>query len=284
MASQESPVRKPSWAEGIFFKAGLPLSERLLERVLYQGAENIKAINERLGQGGSVLLVSDHPGTLETIYTAGLVPQLTNRKRTGVIVKEAFVNGEMGIIGKTAINILEKHNAEPIAVKTPKYEDNEDVRHDFNMLPVRKCIEILKTDGGLLLTFASGTRSKTMIEAEEGLNFFSPFASMVVPLTTVTEKGRRPTIMVHEPIPGKTGVKWCIGQFGKELGRQVFNDLIMTIIATGQPNEKIRGFYQEFCRQLEDSQINGGLQNESENPRIQKVIMAYKAWRNGEFN
>lgn len=275
MPSQESAAYAPGKFDRFLGRAGVSLSELVLKHVAYQGAENIQSINERLGQGGSVLLVSDHPGTLETIYTAGLMPLLTNRKTSGIILKDAFINGEMGLVGRMAVDVIREHGVEPIAVKTPKYEKDRGTRNDYNTVPVKRCLEILREEGGLLLTFASGTRSKEMREAEPGLNLFSSSADLVVPLTTITQEKQKPTILVHEPIPGKTGVAWCANSFGRTEGRQVFTDLVMTVIAAGQPDEQKRGFYQDFLCHLDGMQ--------TENPRILKMSEAYAAWKSGSF-
>src|SRR3989338_8743762 len=117
----------------------------------------------------------------------------------------------MGLVGSIAVNILREHGVEPIPVKTPKYEIDVVARQNYNTIPVKHCIEILLSRRGLLLTFASGTRSKTMLEAEPGLNLFSHSADLVVPLTTVTKKGQRPTIIVQDR---KSGVEGKRGELG----------------------------------------------------------------------
>jgi hypothetical protein len=264
---------------------GVRITNKIFNGVDYVGQEYIRIINERLGKGDSVLLVSDHPGFWQTIYTAGLVPQyLSNRGETGVLLKDAFVSGKMGLIGRMAIDILRRHAVEPLDVKTPKYEHNDKERTDYNLRSVWRCREILGEPRGLMMTFASGTRSRNMREAEDGLGYFSSRADLVIPLTTITSFGVRPKIVVHEPIPGKPGVEWCKGKFGIKASGLVFSDLVMNMIAVEQPKIRKRGFYREQAEYLERYMRNPtGIIPQTENLRVRRMIETYIAWRNGEF-
>lgn len=267
-------------------EAGVFLTDMIFRRVVYMGQENIKRTNERLAEGNSVMLVSDHPGTMETIYTAGLIPRYFNsRKESGMLVKDAFVTDGMGFVGRVAIDILDRRMVEPLGVKTPKYEPDKKTRTGYNFRSVKRCLEILDKPGGLLLIFASGTRSSIMFEAEKGLGRFSAKADWVVPITTITGSKGRPRIVVHEPLSGIMGVEWCTQQFGdKKVGRQVFSDLVMSIVAIGQPDKEKRGVYKEQANQLEIYKKNPTERiSQFADPRLRRTVEAYIAWKSGRF-
>lgn len=102
--------------------------------------------------------------------------------------------------------------------------------------------------------------------------------------TTVIENGAKPKMVIHEPIPGKTGIRRCIKEFEKEASGQTYSDLVMSIIATGQPDIVKRGFYREQAGQLESYMRDPTeLIPRFEDERTQKMMTAYIIWRAGGF-
>lgn len=278
--------RVVDWALGV---AGVAITNRRLRKVVYSGQENILKINKDLGNGDSVLLVADHfgddeTGNDETLFSAGFVPRLSNRKTSGIFIRKEIVSGEMGLRGRIIVAILARHKVEPLVVKTPKYEPDDNTRAEYNPPSTRRSTKILGKPGGLVLIYASGTRNPTMLEAENGSTFLPAFADWVVPMTTVVETGAKPKIVIHEPIPGKTGIRRCIKEFKREASGQVYSDLVMSIIAVGQPDIIKRGFYTEQAGQLESYMRDPtGLTPRFEDERTQKMMTAYIIWRAGGF-
>jgi len=274
------------WALGV---VGVIITNRRLRKVIYDGQENILKINENLGKGHSVLLVADHFGddetrNDETLFSAGFMLRLNNRKTSGIFIRKEIVSGEMGLRGRTIAAILARHKIEPLVVVTPKYESDASTRTNYNVPPVQRSIKILGKPNGLVMDYSSGTRNPVMFEAEDGLPFISAFADWVVPMTTVIENDAKPKIVIHKPIPGKTGVRRCMKEFEREAGRQTYSDLVMNIIATGQPDSVKRGFYREQAGQLENYMRDPtGFTPRFEDERTQKMMTAYIIWRAGGF-
>jgi len=276
MNRTETPQSK---LKNFFNETGFHFIERRIAQITYRGEENIVKGNETLLKGGSVLLVADHPGTLATIDAASVMLLFPNRKHTAAMVKEELTSGELGF-SSVVVETFSRYQVEPLAVRTPKYHEDNTATKNFNAVSARRGMTILyKIPGSALLTFASGTRSHQMREAEPGLGGLSPFSDTVLPLTTINERGK-PIVIIHEPIPGKPGVSWCVKNLGKEQGRQAFSDLVMTIIASGQPDKKKQGFYEVYCEALEKFLWSGTM---PEDPRLQNMLKAYEAWDQGAF-
>lgn len=169
------------WALGV---AGVVVTNRRLRQVIYEGSENILKINESL-KWGSVLLVADHFGNdntenRETLYSAGFALRLRNRKISAIFMRE-FQPNEMRR-GRILLATLARHKVEPLMVKTPKYEPDDNTRAEYNPPSTRRGTKILGKPGGLVLIYASGTRNPTMLEAENGSTFLPAFADWVVPM------------------------------------------------------------------------------------------------------
>lgn len=276
--------RAVDWGRGV---VGVAITNRRLRQVVYSGQENILKINKDLGNGGSVLLVADHFGNdetrnNETLFSAGFMLRLRNRKISAIFMRE-FQPNEMRR-GRILLATLARHKVEPLMVKTPKYEPDDNTRAEYNPPSTRRSTKILGKPGGLVLIYASGTRNPTMLEAENGSTFLPAFADWVVPMTTVIENGAKPKMVIHEPIPGKTGIRRCIKEFEKEASGQTYSDLVMSIIATGQPDIIKRGFYREQAGQLERYMRDPTeLIPRFEDERTQRMMRAYIIWRAGGF-
>jgi len=291
MTNAETPKKQSilETSRNILYKGlgliAVALIEKRMQKFPYIDDVHISTLNELLAKESSILLVSDHPGTNETMDTTGLIIHLTKRNRanSGVILKAEFLTGEMGFKGSIALQALAHNKVQPIAVETPKYHKDEVKRSTHNFPSIQQCIRILRSKGGLLLTFASGTRSATMLEAEEGLGTFSRIAGMVVPLTTINENGKS-KIIIHDPIPGTSGSRWCKDNFGVVLGPQAFSDLVMTIIAYGQPDKEKRGFYKDLSSILDQYKKNEIDDfNQIKDERSLRMLQTYIAWKDGAF-
>jgi hypothetical protein len=275
------------WILGV---AGVTIVNCRSKKVVYEGSENILKINESLVKGDSVLLVADHSGNdetgnKETLISAGFVPRyLNNRQISGIIIREGTASREMGLEKRILFDTFVRLNVELLVVKTPKYEHDDNIRAGFNYPPTKRATKILGKPGGLVLIYSSGTRSPTMLPAEDGVPFLSAFADWVVPMTTVVETGAKPRVIIHEPMPGKDGVRRCMQEFGREAGKQTYSDLIMAIIAAGQPIIVKRGFYEGMAEQLERYMRNPTeFTPRFEDEREQKMMTAYILWRAGGF-
>lgn len=259
-------------------KKGLDFIGNRITHVTYEGEGNITGVNEALSRGESALLVADHPGTLETIDSTGVITKLTSRQSAGVLVKVEHTSGKIGF-SSIVLEALAQHNITPIPIKTPKYHKQDTDATNFNARSTILCRRMLRGQASALLTYASGTRSRKMLEAEPGMGYLSQFADVIVPLTTIHVNGQ-PKVIIHEPIPGKTGTAWCTAQFQEE-GIQAFSDLVMTIIASGQPNKKKRGFYQPYCEAIVNYYWYGIT---TQDPRVQNMLQAYIALTEGVFS
>ncbi len=257
------------------------IAELYLRRVEYMGDEYIKQADEILGGGDSILFVSDHPDTLSTTWTSNIVTKLANRKRTGVLLGHSFSPEKKKPIGYVIREIIAHHHAEPLFVKTPKYEQDEEERTAYNQAAIGSGNEILTSPSGVLFLYPQGTRNTTMQEARSGLSNFAARAGYVVPVTTVIGEDH-PRVVIHPPMSGSRGIDWCKKQFGDEEGSRVFSDLVMTIIATAQPDTEKRGAYLEMSKEL-DQYIQSQRMEASLDERTSNILTAFIAWQNGEF-
>jgi hypothetical protein len=252
-----------------------------LRHVNYEGLENIRQIEEILKSRKSVLLVSDHPTTLTTMWTANVVTMLDNRKETGILVKDDNSPENNTAMGYVIRQIVAHHRAEPLFVKTK--EPNEVIRKEYNQKAIDRGNEILGSPSGVLLLYAQGTRDKNMIQAKSGLANFGALAGSVVPMTTINDNGQS-EVVIHPPIPGKTGIAWCVKNFGTEDGPKVFSNLVMGIIATAQPNVEKKGVYEEVGRGLENyigtRKLDGNITYDEP---VRRVLSAFVAWEKNEF-
>jgi hypothetical protein len=261
-------------------------AEVYLQHIRYIGRENIDQTDEILKSGSSVLLVSNHPKTLPTMWASNPMTLLYNRRASGIILKYAFSpENKKNLIGDIVRLILTHHHIEPLFVKTKKYFPDDEERREYNEEAKNRGNEILNSQRGVLFLFAEGTRTEEekMGHAESGLTKYSALAGYVLPITTITD-GEHPTVIIHPLIPGKAGVTWCEKEFGQEDGAKVFSNLIMTIIATAQPNLEKKGVYKETSQVMEDF-ITGKLNfDDIPEGHIKQVLSVFKAYKNNEFD
>ncbi len=283
MSNQESRAPHQNRLDRFSGSVFAGLAEMYLHKVHYDGLDNVHYADQMLKNGNSALFVSDHPSTLSTMWTSNVVTMLSNRQATGILLKDAFAPESKKQIGYVIRQIIAHHNAEPLFVKTERYESDEDARAQYNQAAINRGNEILGTEGGCLFLFAQGTRDKKMLQAKSGLANFAALAGFVVPMTTITES-KHPTVVVHPPIPGKAGTKWCVENFGEETGPRVFSDLVMSIVATAQPNIEKKGVYIEASKALEVYMQTHEVDGVSTDERTQRVLSAYIAWEQNKFD
>jgi len=208
---------------------------------------------------------------------------LESAQKRAIVMTQAFESGQMGNGGRIVLRIVDHYGAEPIFVMTKKYVPDSEVRRRYNEEQKKIIKAFLRTPATALLMYPEGTRQLEMGEARKGFSEFASDVSAVVPLTTVVENGQRPQIIIHEPIPGEEGIARCTEFFGEELGRQVYSDLVMTIIASAQPNVGKRGVYKQICNDLEEYLHPSRNQPQSLDLRSQRIIEAFTAWKSGAF-
>lgn len=259
-------------------------AEAYLQHVHYIGRENIDQTDEILKNGSSVLLVSNHPSTLSTMWGSNPMTWLSNRRASGIILKYAFSpENKKNLTGDIVRLIVTHHHVEPLFAKTKKYFPDDEERRKYNEKAKNRGNQILNSQGGALFLFAEGTRTEDekMEEAESGLIKYSALAGYVLPITTITD-GEQPTVVIHPPIPGKAGIAWCESQFGSD-GPKVFSDLVMTIIATAQPNPEKKGVYKAASEVLENYMKTHKLDNNISDKRAQRVLSAFLAHEQNRF-
>ncbi len=278
----ERPVRTHRAIDKLTGKVTVPLADIIVRaRVAFEGYSHLPAIEQQL-QSGSVLIVSDHPSTLSTIFPVKIIHKLQGKKQVGLLMNKRFQTGEMKAIGYVALQMIEQLGYKPFFVHTKKYQPDENERRELNKDPIEQFQNLLREPGSVGIIYASGTRQTDMGEAEKGIRGFARVSDMVVPVSTVIQRGHKPQVIVHEPILGKRGIEWCTREFN-ELGGEAFSDLVMTIIASGQPDEEKRGFYRPYCEALIKLQ-NGDTANVTDitDARIRRCVQTYIGWR-GNF-
>jgi|GEM_PF-5775654 len=223
---------------------------------LENSQRNIRRANEFLGQGGSLLVISNHRRAVEHQQCMTDLLQRLNRKgETGLVLSVIFEKMEtMSAMGKLVPPVLEQWGIEPIfvwreGVDDPKYRQS-------NGLPLKRMMKILSSPGGVVALYPSGVTGNVLGEAKETLGGIAARADGVLITTTAEgERKNRPRVMVDKIL--RTKEAFCGLRKGedKRVAEQLLGNYIMTKMALGlEPKE--RGFYFEAAKEVEEKVPN----------------------------
>src|SRR5687767_8412331 len=127
------------------------LADGLGDLLRIQGKERLERANEYL-KDHSLVVVSNHPNTLGTVYGVEAVFQnLTNRKEMAIVMTSKFAEGRMGIYGALTLSALKNWGIEYLRVH--QYYDkrvSEEQRFEASLRAMRRCKEILSKPGGVV--------------------------------------------------------------------------------------------------------------------------------------